>query len=45
MSGWNPMALAIGSVAKSKLFPCAAFKAYRGSSINSGTHAGQRFLC
>ena len=45
MSGWNPMALAIGSVAKSKLFPCAAFKAYRGSSINSGTHPGQRFLC
>jgi hypothetical protein len=36
LSGWNPMSLAIGSVAKSKLFPCAAFKAYRGSSIHSG---------
>ncbi len=39
LSGWNPMSLAIGSVAKSKLFPCAAFKAYRGSSIHSGVHA------
>eukprot|EP01043_Picozoa_sp_COSAG02_P026580 COSAG02_NODE_1535_length_12053_cov_13.122794_9_plen_348_part_00 len=39
LSGWNPMSLAIGSIAKSKLFPCAAFKAYRGSSIHSGVHA------
>jgi len=36
MSGWNPMSLALGSVSKSKLFPCGAFKAFRGVGIHSG---------
>ena len=36
LSSWNPMSIAIGSVSKSKLFPCGAFKSFRGAGIHSG---------
>jgi hypothetical protein len=36
LSTWNPMSLALGSVSKSRVFPCAAFKSFRGGGIHSG---------